>query len=102
MKQMTIRVDEDTYDKLADAGDHLGIATATVARIWLKQRADEMPPPLKTRPKKKAQASSKAAPIVRQKNPEGTRAERRSKKSQEDPAANVADEIREVSRWGKK
>ncbi len=80
MKQVTIRVDEETYDKLAYTGDHLGIATATVARIWLKQRADEIWVPPKTRPKKQAQASSKASPTVRQKNPEGTRAERRSKK----------------------
>jgi antitoxin component of RelBE/YafQ-DinJ toxin-antitoxin module len=77
---MTIRVDEETYDKLAYTGGHLGIATATVARIWLKQRADEIWVPPKIRPKKQSQSSSKAPPTVRQKNPDGTRAERRSKK----------------------
>jgi antitoxin component of RelBE/YafQ-DinJ toxin-antitoxin module len=103
MKQMTIRIDDETYEKLAYTGDHLGIATATVARIWLKQRADETyMPPRKPQVKKSSQSSSKQPPTVRRKNPEGTRAERRSKKSQEDPTAKVVDDIREVSRWEKK
>lgn len=103
MKQMTIRIDDETYEKLAYTGDHLGIGTATVARIWLKQRADETyMPPRKPQPKKPPQASSKSSPTVRRKNPEGTRSERRSKKSQNDPAADIADEIKQVSRWEKK
>ena len=96
MKQMTIRIDDETYEKLAYVGDHLGIPTATVARMWLKQRSDEefMPPQA---PRKK-----KDAPTVRRKNPEGTRSQRRTNNLQQDPADSIAEEIRQVSRWDKK
>jgi antitoxin component of RelBE/YafQ-DinJ toxin-antitoxin module len=78
---MTIRIDDDTYDKLVYTGEHLSIGTATVARIWLKQTADETwMPPRKPQSKKSSQSSSKVSPTARRKNPEGTRAERRSKK----------------------
>jgi antitoxin component of RelBE/YafQ-DinJ toxin-antitoxin module len=81
MKQMTIRIDDETYEKLVYTGGHLGIGTATAARIWLKQRADETcMPPRKPQPKESSQSGSKASPTVGAKNLEGTRAERRRKK----------------------
>lgn len=75
MKQMTVRIDDETYDKLAWTGQNLGIGTATVARIWLKQRSDELPKvPRSSRPEART-TPTKQPPG---KNPQGTRAERRA------------------------
>lgn len=81
MRQMTIRIDDHTYEQLRLQGERLGIGTATVARIWLKETAEMISPPP---PRRSARAVPDEIPSsssgLNRKNPEGTRAERRAKK----------------------
>lgn len=104
-KAMTIRIPEGAYDLLLELEEGDGLAPAIRVRKLLLDYLDwsrTRKLSSGSRPKATSQTTSKASPDVRRKNPEGTRSERRSKKSQNDPAADIADEIKQVSRWEKR
>ena len=41
--QMTVRLDRETYDKIAEEARALGVGPTTLARIWLRERLRSRP-----------------------------------------------------------